>query len=430
MLGHDRPARARRPLSVPAVGRPAAARGAGAGARDRAAGAAARRAAVGARREDPHLAAQGDPGDPAPARHHHDLRDPRPGGGAVAVRPGRGHERRPDRADRDAVRDLQLPAHARSWPRSWARSTWWTRASWMPRPDGCPWPGRRSAPRGPSRARRRATGSRSRSGRRGSTSATDPRGATGSAARSRTSTSSARSCACVSRSATAPTGTAPTTLALDTFNEPHLTLPAVGRADHRLVPARGVLRPRGDRRPHQAGAGGPGGRRDGVTSPLDGIDLVVFDKDGTLIDFHAMWSGWARDLAAGLEAATGRDLRVPLYRNLGYDDATGTGRRARPARGDPDGPHPRRDHGRSCSRRGSPRTMRRRRCWPPGTRRTRSSSRSRWRTWRRSSGRCGPPAAVWRSRPRTTADPPSARSPRRAWTASSMRSSARMTACP
>jgi len=60
-----------------------------------------------------------------------------------------------------------------------------------------------------------------------------------------------------------------------------------------------------------------------VTSPLDGIDLVVFDKDGTLIDFHAMWSGWARDLAAGLEAATGRDLRVPLYRNLGYDDATG-----------------------------------------------------------------------------------------------------------
>ena len=29
----------------------------------------------------------------------------------VAVRPGRGHERGPDRADRDAVRDLQLPGH-------------------------------------------------------------------------------------------------------------------------------------------------------------------------------------------------------------------------------------------------------------------------------------------------------------------------------
>ena len=96
------------------------------------------------------------------------------------------------------------------------------------RPDVSPWPGRRSAPRGPSRARRRATGSRSRSGRRGSTSARDRKGAIGSAATSRTSTSSARSCACASRSATAPPGRSPTTLALDTFNEPHLTLPAVG----------------------------------------------------------------------------------------------------------------------------------------------------------------------------------------------------------
>ena len=56
--------------------------------------------------------AQGDPGDPAPARHHDGLRDPRPGGGALAVRPGRGHERGPDRADRHPVRDLQLPGDA------------------------------------------------------------------------------------------------------------------------------------------------------------------------------------------------------------------------------------------------------------------------------------------------------------------------------
>ena len=74
------------------------------------------------------VAAQGDPGDPAPARDHDGLRDPRPGGGALAVRPGRGHERGPDRADRHAVRDLQLPGHARSWPRSSARSTWSTPA--------------------------------------------------------------------------------------------------------------------------------------------------------------------------------------------------------------------------------------------------------------------------------------------------------------
>jgi phosphoglycolate phosphatase len=59
-----------------------------------------------------------------------------------------------------------------------------------------------------------------------------------------------------------------------------------------------------------------------VTAPLDGIDLVVFDKDGTLIDFHAMWSAWPEALASGLEAATGRDLRVPLFTALGYDETT------------------------------------------------------------------------------------------------------------
>ena len=47
--------------------------------------------------------------DPAPARDHDRLRHPRPGGGALAVRPRRRHERGPDGAGRDAVRDLQLP---------------------------------------------------------------------------------------------------------------------------------------------------------------------------------------------------------------------------------------------------------------------------------------------------------------------------------
>jgi phosphoglycolate phosphatase len=59
-----------------------------------------------------------------------------------------------------------------------------------------------------------------------------------------------------------------------------------------------------------------------VTAPLDGIDLVVFDKDGTLIDFHAMWSAWPEALASGLEAATGRDLRGHLFAALGYDEMT------------------------------------------------------------------------------------------------------------
>ena len=44
-----------------------------------------------------------------------------------------------------------------------------------------------------------------------------------------------------------------------------------------------------------------------------------------------MWSGWAEDLVARLEAATGRrDVRTPLFEMLGYDPAT---RRALPGGG-------------------------------------------------------------------------------------------------
>ena len=60
-----------------------------------------------------------------------------------------------------------------------------------------------------------------------------------------------------------------------------------------------------------------------MTRRLDGIDLVIFDKDGTLIEFHAMWSAWAVDLADDLERATGRPIRDPLYAMLGYDEASG-----------------------------------------------------------------------------------------------------------
>ena len=61
-----------------------------------------------------------------------------------------------------------------------------------------------------------------------------------------------------------------------------------------------------------------------MTVPLDGIDLVIFDKDGTLIEFHAMWGGWARKLAADLRLATGRPIEEPLFEMLGYDAATGS----------------------------------------------------------------------------------------------------------
>jgi len=56
---------------------------------------------------------------------------------------------------------------------------------------------------------------------------------------------------------------------------------------------------------------------------LDGIDLIVFDKDGTLIEFDLMWGGWVDDISRKLEAATGLALREGLYEILGVDPATG-----------------------------------------------------------------------------------------------------------
>lgn len=54
---------------------------------------------------------------------------------------------------------------------------------------------------------------------------------------------------------------------------------------------------------------------------LSGCRLVIFDKDGTLIDFHAMWSAWMEGLAERLEAGTGQALRADLYAAMGYDAA-------------------------------------------------------------------------------------------------------------
>jgi len=63
--------------------------------------------------------------------------------------------------------------------------------------------------------------------------------------------------------------------------------------------------------------------------PIDfaGIDLVVFDKDGTLIDFDVMWGGWAESLADRLEASLGQPIKVDLHREIGYDTKA---RRTRP----------------------------------------------------------------------------------------------------
>ncbi len=55
---------------------------------------------------------------------------------------------------------------------------------------------------------------------------------------------------------------------------------------------------------------------------LAGIDLVIFDKDGTLVDFHGPWGEWAETLADRIDAATDLDVRAPLFAMLGYDLVT------------------------------------------------------------------------------------------------------------
>ncbi|MCL4297831.1 MAG: HAD family hydrolase [Anaerolineae bacterium] len=51
--------------------------------------------------------------------------------------------------------------------------------------------------------------------------------------------------------------------------------------------------------------------------------LVIFDKDGTLIHFEAMWGAWAIDLAQKLEAITGRSMAERLYKALDFYADTG-----------------------------------------------------------------------------------------------------------
>jgi phosphoglycolate phosphatase-like HAD superfamily hydrolase len=59
--------------------------------------------------------------------------------------------------------------------------------------------------------------------------------------------------------------------------------------------------------------------RSALHPALDGIGLVVFDKDGTLIDFGAMWSGWAKELGRRLEAAVRRPVAGDVFATIGYD---------------------------------------------------------------------------------------------------------------
>jgi phosphoglycolate phosphatase-like HAD superfamily hydrolase len=65
----------------------------------------------------------------------------------------------------------------------------------------------------------------------------------------------------------------------------------------------------------------------GAFSPLlEGIDLVVFDKDGTLIDFHAMWGGWTLELGRRLDGATRRPVSGDVFAAIGFDPSVSGGR--------------------------------------------------------------------------------------------------------
>ena len=62
----------------------------------------------------------------------------------------------------------------------------------------------------------------------------------------------------------------------------------------------------------------------GRSHPLAGLDLAIFDKDGTLIDFDLMWGGWVGELADRIAAAHGGRLLDDLLHDvLGVDVETG-----------------------------------------------------------------------------------------------------------
>ena len=48
---------------------------------------------------------------------------------------------------------------------------------------------------------------------------------------------------------------------------------------------------------------------------------IIFDKDGTLIDFDAMWGGWVVFLAKRLQGVSEVDVRKALCEAMGYDEA-------------------------------------------------------------------------------------------------------------
>jgi phosphoglycolate phosphatase len=55
---------------------------------------------------------------------------------------------------------------------------------------------------------------------------------------------------------------------------------------------------------------------------MSSMELIIFDKDGTLIDFNAMWGDWVTELARHLEAAAYITIAPQLFRAVGFDPVT------------------------------------------------------------------------------------------------------------
>lgn len=51
-------------------------------------------------------------------------------------------------------------------------------------------------------------------------------------------------------------------------------------------------------------------------------EVVIFDKDGTLVCFHTMWNSWCEELANRMNEETSSDLSTDVYELMGYDSET------------------------------------------------------------------------------------------------------------
>lgn len=52
-------------------------------------------------------------------------------------------------------------------------------------------------------------------------------------------------------------------------------------------------------------------------------ELIIFDKDGTLIDFHTMWGVWVTELAQRLEAIVDLSISDRLFEAMEFDPVSG-----------------------------------------------------------------------------------------------------------